>query len=148
MATFHHQILQAALASQQALPSVPAQRVFVERTAPLEREDCPALNLNPGDSRAEVYGSDGEWDILKVRYQFTLAVHTRGDPQTALADPVIRDANAALMLDPSLGGLALRLSFVSSRPRKAGADGTAGVFELTFEATVLVHERTLQVWSQ
>jgi hypothetical protein len=148
MATFHTQLLQAVAATLQSLASVPAARVYVELESPLEREDCPAISITPGDARSESFGSDGTWDILKVRLQFTLGVITRGDPQTALADPVIAEANAALMADPSLGGLAQRLAFSGSRPRRANADGTAGSYDLMYEVTVLVNERTLQIWSQ
>lgn len=148
MSTFHLQLLQAVLATQQGLATVPAARVFIEREAPLERDDCPGINIEPGESRAEVYGSDGTWDILRVRSQFTIAHHTRGDPQTTLADPAMAESHTALMADPTLGGLALLLGFINSRPRKAGADGTAGIYDLTYEAMVLVHERTLQIFIQ
>ena len=146
--TFHLQILQAVHATQGNLQAVPAASVFLERVAPFEKDDVPAINIAPGDSRTESFGSDGDWDILKANFELTVSHHTRGDGQTALADPAIAESHAALMADPSLGGLAQRLSLLRTRPRKASADGTAGVWDLTYEATILVDERTLQVWTQ
>ena len=47
------------------------------------------------------------------------------------------------MADPSLGGYCMRLRLVSSRPQQAVADGTAGIWELGYEATVVVGEQDL-----
>lgn len=146
--TFHLQLLQAVLATQQALQSVPTAHVSLERIAPLDAGDVPAIVINPGMTRFESFGSDGDWDILKARMEIVLSHHSRGDAQTALADPCMAESHTALMADPSLGGLAQRLALLTSRPRKASADGTAGVYDLTYEATVLVSEKDLRIWSQ
>jgi len=144
MPSFHQQLLQRVVATQQALATVPAARVFVEREAPIEKDECPAVNVALVESRQEsIVGSDGEWDLLQLTVKLKLAVHTRVEPQTTLADPVIAEAHAALLADPSLGGVALRLSFEGSERRSAAADGSAGIYELSYEATVVVDERTL-----
>jgi hypothetical protein len=142
-ATFHQALLQLVNARLQALPSVPASSVYVERVAAIDREECPAINLLPGDTRFESIGADGDWDLLRATCAFTLKVHTRGDPHTQLADPVIADAHTAVMADPTLGGFAMRLRVVSSRPQQAPADGTAGIYELGYEVTLAVSEQNL-----
>lgn len=142
--TFHTTLLQLVNAALQALPSVPNERVYVERVAAIDRDECPAINLLPGDNRFESIGSeDGQFDLLKVTCAFAVKLHTRGDAHTAVADPAIGEANAALMADPSLGGYCMRLRLVSSRPQQAAADSTAGIYELAYEATVVVSERDL-----
>lgn len=144
MPTFHQQLLQRVVNTQQALTTVPAARVFTEREAPVEKDECPAINAGISESRKELsIGSDGEWDLLQIAVKFQLSVHTRGEPQTTLADPVMAEAHAALMLDPSLGGVALRLSFKSAERRSSAADGSAGIYDMSYEAAVVVNERTL-----
>ena len=147
MRTFQLQLLQAVLATQQGLRAIQRDHVHLDRTAPIADDDCDAINIAPGEAKFEVYGSEGDYDTLRCRMQFVLAHHTRGDPQTALVDPAMAESHQALMADPSLGGLALRLSVTGSRPRKASANGTVGIYELTYEATVLVNERTLEIWA-
>lgn len=142
-ATFHQALLQLVNARLQALPSVPAASVYVERAAAIDRDDCPAINLLLGDTRFEPIGADGDWDLLRATCGLTLKVHTRGEPHTQLADPVIGDAHTAVMADPTLGGYAARLRVVSSRPQQAPADGTAGIYELGYEVTLAVSERNL-----
>lgn len=142
--TYHQELLARVNTTQLGLALVPPARVFIEREAPIEKDECPALVIALGESRVlQSIGADGPWDLLHVSAQFTLSVHTRGEPQTLMADPVIAEAHTALMADPSLGGAALRLRFTGSQPRAARADGTAGIFDLTYEATVVVSERTL-----
>lgn len=145
MSTFHQHALALVKATQLGLTTVPMSRVFVEREAPIEKDECPAINIEPGEIQAESIGSDGQWDLLRVRYAFRLLVHTRGDPQTALADPVIAEANASLMNDPSLGGYAMRLGFKGSKPQRQAADGTAGIWALSYEAQFVANERTLEL---
>lgn len=142
--TVHLSLLQRITATMQALPSVPADRVYVERVSPIDRDECPAINLVPGDGRFESIGSDdGVYDLLRATMTFIVKVHTRVDQQTAGADAVISQAHQALFADPTLGGYALRLALRSSRPQAALADGTAGVYELGYEATVVVSERDM-----
>jgi len=147
MKTYQLELLQAVLATQQGLTSIQADHVHLDRGAPIGDDECDAINIVPGESRFESMGSEGTYDILKARVQFTVAHHTRGEPQVELVDPAKGESHQALMQDPSLGGLALRLFIISSRPRKAPGNGSVGVEEMTYEATVLVDERTLAIWS-
>jgi len=148
MPTYHQSLLAAVLATQQALPSVPAARVYAERQAPVELDECPAINLALDSSRKQaVLGGQGDYDLLMVVVQFTLSIHTRGEPHTTVADPVAAQAHLALMADPTLGGLAQRLSYTGSQPRRAPAEGSAGILDLTYESTVCVDERTLAVFT-
>lgn len=142
--TFHQALLQLINSRLQQLPGVPPERVHVERLAPIDKEDCPAITLHMGDARFESLGNDGgDWDLLRTTAAFTVRVHTRGDPHTLLADPLIAQAHTAVMADPRLGGYAMRLRIVSSRPQQAQSDGTAGIYELGYEATLAVSERDL-----
>jgi hypothetical protein len=147
MLTFHQQLLQAVEATQKALSTIPAESVLLDRVDPVAGDECPALVVELGEARSDgSHGSNGEWDILKLRVEVLIAIHTRGDPHTLRADPVIRQSHQALLADPSLGGLAQRLSFIGSRMRRIGSDATVGIAELSYEATVLVDERTLAIW--
>lgn len=142
--TAHLSLLQLVAAALQALPSVPAASVYVERAAAIDKDECPAINLAPGDNRFENFGADTiGCDLLRAAMPFTVRIHTRGDPHTQQADAAIGDVNAALMADPSLGGYAMRLRLSSSRPTQAQADSTAGVYELGYEATVVVASNNL-----
>ncbi len=143
--TVHKALLALVAAKLQALPSVPASRVAVERASAVTRDECPFINVMPGDNHFEVFGSEESWNVLKATMAFSLKVHTRGDGHTSLADVPIGHAHQALMADPSLGGYAMRLLLVTSRPQIAEGDATAGTYELGYEATVLVDERTLAI---
>lgn len=149
MATYLTTLLNAVHATQGSLPSVPAQRVYLQREAPVERDECPCINLRLGQARtAESIGHEGQWDTLRCIVQFTLAVHTAGDPITPVADAVIQQAHTALMADPSLGGQALRLRYLGTQPRSAQANATAAIHDMQYEAEVLVNERTLELFTQ
>lgn len=142
--TAHLSLLQLVAAALQALPSVPAANVYVERAEAIDKDECPAITLLPGDNHFETLGADtAACDLLRATMAFTVHIHTRGEPHTQQADGAIGDVNAALMGDPSLGGYALRLRLASSRPTQALADSTAGAYELGYEATVLVSSNTL-----
>jgi hypothetical protein len=145
--TYHQALLQAAAYTQQALVAVATERVFIEREAPIERDECPAVNVSLGPARNEgTLGSEGQYDLLRLSVQLQVSVHTRGVPHTLMADPILGEAHTALMSDPTLGGLALRLAFKGSTPRAAVADGNvAGIVDLNYEATVVVSERTLAI---
>lgn len=144
--TVHLSLLQLVTATQQALAAVPAASVYVERLNAIDRDECPAINIVPGAARFESLGSEtGNYDLLKATIGFSLKVHTRGDAHTQQADPAIGQAHAALLADPSLGGYAMRLRLVASRPQQALADSAAGLYELLYEAVLVVDERDLSL---
>lgn len=146
---YHQDLLARIAATQQALLTVPAARVFIEREAAIERDDCPAIVLSFEEGRREaIIGSEGPWDLLQVSAKVKLAYHTRGDAPTTVADPVISESHLALMADPTLGGVALRFSYSGTQRRSALADaGPAGITEVTYEATLVIDERTLALVS-
>lgn len=148
MPTYQQQLLQAAQSRLQSLTLVPAARVLIDRPDPVGKDDCPAITLELNEGRVQqVIGSEGVHDLLAVRAELLITAFTRGDPHTLVADPIVAELHAALMADPSLGGLAQRLSYQRTQPRRVPSDGTAGVFELTYEATVVVDERTLSIYT-
>lgn len=145
--TIHQRLLTQAHQALQALLTVPAQRVYLERHAAVDADDCPAINLMPDGGRFSTFGAEQHFGAgtLQAELGLSLRVHTRGDPHTTLADPVIAELHAALMADPSLGGLCAQLVLRDTRPIAAlGDNGTAGTWELTYQATCLVDEATLQ----
>lgn len=145
--TVHQHLLQAISSALQALAAVPASRVYLERPTPVLADECPAINLLPDGARFSRFGGNSDFGAgtLRAEVGVRLRVYTRGSPHTALADPVIGQANAALMADPSLGGLCLQLALLESAPQQAAADGTAGTWELGYQAVVLVDEATLAI---
>jgi len=148
MATYQLQLAQALLATQQALPGLPAQRVYLDREAPVNIAEGPFLEITLGDSSARPLGNGneyGEWDTLHVEQPISLSLYTRGEPHTQVADPLIQQAHQALMADPYLGGLAQRLAFRGLRARRAAADGAIGGMDLQYLVTCCVDERTLQI---
>ena len=143
--TVHLATLQAVDAALQALPAVPANRVHVERITPLDAQDCPANNLLDDGAAFDAFGSDSPSGLgsLKAKVAVRVRIHTVGSPHTQVADPIVAQVNAALMADPSLGGLAWRLQLVETRPQQAPQDGGAGIWELGYHVTAIVGEATL-----
>jgi len=143
--TVHLATLQAVQAALQALPGVPAARVHVDRPTPLDAADCPAINLVADGATFSPFGSDGPDGLgdLLAKVAVRVRIHTAGGPHTQVADPVIAQVHAALMADPSLGGLAWRLQLVETRPQQAAQDGGAGIWELGYHVTAIVAEATL-----
>lgn len=144
MSTFTKALLAAVEASMASQAAIPSPSIFVERIAPLDTSECPALVIELGDARRlAVVGSDGDYDLLDVQVEFTLSVHTRGAPRSTVADPILEAVHGALMRDASLGGLAQRLSFYTLIPRQAQAESNVGITDLTYQARCLVRERDL-----
>lgn len=142
--TVHLGILQLVQAPLQALATVPAGNVHIERPTPLDAADCPGLVLHLAGVQFESLGGESaSHTLLKATASISVRLHTRGTPQTEAADPALGELHAALLADPSLGGYAARLLLRSSRPIQAVADGNPGIYELSYEAVVLLDERTL-----
>ncbi len=146
-ATIHQASLAAVAGALGSLSTVASGAVHVERPVPFDAADCPAINVLPDGLRFQVYGAgdNGGPGQLEADCGVVLRIHTVGDPHTQQADPVIAEANAALMADPSLGGLAMRLLLTDSRATAdRGGAGTVGTWELTYRLLALVDEATLQ----
>ena len=147
--TVHLDLLQAMALALASLPGVPASSVYIELPTAVDGDDCPAVNITGGDLRFDNIGSDGMgYDTVKATAAITIKLHTRGGPHTQVADPLIGQVQAALMVDPSLGGRALRLRLAACRPTQAPADGVAGTYELAYEVLAAVDERTLAIVTQ
>ena len=143
--TIHQALLQAASAALQALPGVPASSVHVELPTPLDAADCPAINLLADGAQFQHMGSDSPTGLglLRATVGLRVRIHTQGQPHTQVADPLIAQVHAVLMSDASLGGLALRLQLVETKPTQDARDGGAGIWELGYHATAAVDEATL-----
>lgn len=143
--TVHLALLQALQAALASLPGVPAEHVHIDLVTPVDAADCPAVVLTIAELRFDPLGSDGVHDLLKAGADVAVRIHSRGSPHTTVADPLIAAVHAAVMADPSLGGLALRCTLSASRPNQAPADGGAGTWELVYQVTAAVDERTLVI---
>lgn len=139
-ATAHLQVLQRFQAALAPLGAA----LHVERLAPFAADECPAANLVLDGMRFAPLGAEsGGYDTLQAQADVIVRVHSRGSPHTEQADPTVQAVHQALMADPSLGGVCLRLAIKTSRSTAAAADSTVSTTELGYQATVLVDERTL-----
>ena len=120
MTSRREQILSAIAASLAATTGV-SGRVYRSRVEAFSRNEAPALIIEPGPDRAQVYATcklDWTMDVLVV-------VHTRGQIPDQLADPIVVDAHTRLMADRTLGGLAIDVIPVLSDPQRDKADLTS-----------------------
>ncbi|RZL33760.1 MAG: hypothetical protein EOP35_17155 [Rubrivivax sp.] len=147
MPTYAKQLLDAVQASQSTQVAIPASSIHLERMSPIADDECPALNILVGQARkVGVLGSEGGYDLLDMEVDVVISIHTRGAPRTRVADPFVDAVNAALMRDPSLGGLAVQLGLYTVQPRQAAA-GETGIAELTYRARCAVRESDLSIFT-
>jgi len=124
------QIIQAvgtALAGVQGVGG----RVYRSRADAIAREQSPCITY--------------DWSNEEVLPQVTVfaerqvsifvSVFVRGDEPDRLADPIISSVHAALMVDTTLGGLALDMALGTATFEYESADKTAG--KLTHEYQVM-----------
>lgn len=96
-------------------------RVYRSRVEAFSRNEAPAVIIEPGPDRAQVYATcklDWTMDVLVV-------VHTRGQITDQLADPILLDAHSKLMADRTLGGLAIDIVPTITDPQRDKADLTS-----------------------
>lgn len=96
-------------------------RVYRSRVEAFSRDEAPAIIIESGQDRAQVYATcklDWTLDLLVV-------VYTRGQIPDQLADPVLLDAHSRLMADRSLGGLAVDVVPTLADPQRDKADLTS-----------------------
>lgn len=98
------------------------------RVVSFEREDLPAVDIKPRDEEATPHANGLQRCILNVEIQ----IHTRGDVPDQLADPIAASLHAALVADPTLGGLCQRLYYTSRNWTFADADASAGQLAMIY----------------
>lgn len=126
--TRREQILSAIATALEDTEGV-SGRVYRSRVEAFSRNEAPALIIEPGPDRAQVYAIcklDWTMDVLVV-------VHTRGQIPDQLADPIVADVHSKLMADRSLGGLAIDIVPTLSDPQRDKADLTSLWQVLTYQ---------------
>lgn len=123
--------------------------VFEDRSAAFTKLEANAINISLRDAAAQTLG-DGHpaRSTLQVVLQIDLAVYTRAVVDASgnttaprkLSSAIWQAAHAALMLDPSLGGLAMRTRWVRSAWQSQDADGEAGWATHTYECKCAMRE--------
>lgn len=129
MSTTREQIL---LAVEELIDSVPdvAGGAHRSREDALSREESPAIVIRwtADRPRSVVHAfTDSDLDI-------ELDVYRRGDVPDQLADPVVAGVHAALMTDPTLGGLLLDLTDGETSLDLDPADSGAAWITMRFTA--------------
>lgn len=131
MATRREQILQAVKARLDALGGLGITGVHRSRADKFSGSEAPALNLLP-DSEDPSENSLGFTD---ARLQVEVQVYHRGVEPDRLADPIVEAVHAAIMGQPTLGGLAIDISEA----------GTSWDFDETDRTALLVRMR-FTIW--
>lgn len=118
--TRREQILSAIATALEDTEGV-SGRVYRSRVEAFSRNEAPALIIEPGPDRAQVYA------ICKLDWTMgvLVVVHTRGQIPDQLADPIVADVHSKLMADRSLGGLAIDIVPTLSDPQRDKADLTS-----------------------
>lgn len=131
--------------------------VFEDRQAAFTKAEANAINITLRECSAQTLGDNHPArSTVMVVLQVELAVYTRADidatgnttSSRALASPIWQAAHAALMADPSLGGLTTRVRWVRSAWQTQDADGTAGWSAHTYEMKCAMRESDLSAPAQ
>ena len=109
-----------------------ADRVFRSREAAVGRDETPCIFIVPGNDEGSAF-SDAVDEIVLI---VDIEIVVRGDPWTAMADPLAVDVHRLLMRDPDLRLLANLRKVAGDRPAKE-ADLTAGVLTLKYRCKYL-----------
>jgi hypothetical protein len=123
--------------------------VFEDRGTPFTKAEANAINVSLKDATAQTLGDNSPVrSVLQVVLQIDMSIYTRAALDASgnsascrqLSGPIWRAAHAALMLDPSLGGLAMRTRWVRSAWQSQDADGEAGWATHTYECKCAMRE--------
>lgn len=129
MSTIREQILQEIEELIDSVPDV-AGGAHRSREDALAREESPAIVIRwTGDRpRTSVHAyTDSELDI-------EVDVYRRGSVPDQLADPIVAGVHAALMADPTLGGLLIDLTDGETQLDLDGGDSDAAWITMRFTA--------------
>lgn len=117
------------------LTAVPGSTFFRSREAAVARDEGIVINLRPEDEQVEKRAAGG--DITLRNCVIIVSVISRGDVPDQVADPVIQAAHAAIMADPTLGGLCAQVIEQSTKWIFALADLTATEAEIRYTVRYL-----------
>lgn len=136
MSSITELMLQAIFTKFQAIPGATA---FRSRTAALALAEGIAIVLEP-EEEEETYLANTPVkrdDVIVVR------ILGRGDVPDSTIDPIRVAAHAALMSDPTLGGLSLRIVGQGSKWTYEEADKTAVQLEMRYKLLYLTPTNSL-----
>lgn len=103
--------------------------VYRSREDALSREEAPAVVIGWTDEQLR---GTGVIDFADKDLTVTVGVYTRGEAPDLVADPFCEQIYAALMGEPTLGGLALDIEDAGTNNETAAADSSAGWVEMQF----------------
>lgn len=148
MTTLIDQVVQAFMARCQTVAQATGG-VFEDRQAAFTKAEANAINISLKDAASQTLGDTSPVrSVLQVVLQIDMSIYTRAEIDAAgnsascrqLSSPIWQAAHAALMADPSLGGLAMRTRWVRSAWQAQDADGEAGWATHTYECKCAMRE--------
>lgn len=139
-ATIFKRLQDAAALALDGMPEV-GGRVFKDLDRALAEGIASAVVVELGDDSSSDFGADDEL----LRGAVALHVHciAKGAPVTDVLDPIEQAVHARLVDDPSLGGLALRLTRVNGVRRVMNADDQRARRTVTYQAEFLANQADL-----
>lgn len=156
MTTLIDQVVQAVVTRCQTV-ALATGGVFEDRQAAFTKAEANAINVTLREASAQTLGdAHPARSVLSTVLQIEVAVYTRAEidgagntfSSRALASPIWQAAHAALMADPSLGGLTTRVRWVRSAWQSQDADGAAGWAAHTYEVKCAMRESDLSAPAQ
>lgn len=104
-------------------------RIFRSRDDALALDESPSLVILPEreDPTEDIVG------MTEKALRVTIAIYQRGSEPDALADPIALEVHTRLMLDPTLGGLAIDTAEDGTQWDFDSADGTACWLDMRFK---------------
>lgn len=128
MTTRREQIVLAVIARLATVPGVTG--VHRSRDDAMSREESPALAVRWVDDEPRAYVHPYTEKHLLIE----VGVYQRGTEPDALADPVCEAVHAALMTEPTLGGLCMDLDEDGTRLETDESDACSGWITMRFRA--------------
>lgn len=119
--------------------------VYVDRSEPVPREECPAVNVLANMEDATAYGAADIRGREQMRNVFRLELHivTRGDPPVRMCERNFFVIHKRLMADRTLGGLVHRIRYANRRWQKASADQSAGWLVVAYDVIYTANDTDL-----
>lgn len=117
MTSKREQIVSAIMTRLAAVAGV-SGRVYRSQADPNPRDLAPFLTVQWTNEQT----SPDAVQLMGRTLTVEIAVYTRGDVPDALADPILVDAHQRLLLDPSLGGLAIDIQLEDASSEVIAAD--------------------------
>ena len=119
--------------------------VYLDRVAPLTRDDCPAVLIAPASLELAPEGMTIDGGQFGGDVSLELVLMSRGDPASLAGEALLQAVLARLQADPSLGGTVLALRMDGLRVSVEAADATVRRLALELVAQVALDAVTLEI---